>query len=129
MKKSRLQELAGIAPMTSKGGKGTNRATALNEEDKFYDADKEQENDEDEMPGAYHDDGRPIGESITSMDPKANKLHQAISEAIFRIDENMNYKILADAVALMLEDGYGSHNFDQFLDHLRMQLNTFKQNN
>jgi hypothetical protein len=112
MKKRRLMELAG-----------------LKEEDKFYDADKEQENDEDEMPGAYHDDGQPIGESITSMDPKANKLHQAISEAIFRIDENMNYKILADAVALMLEDGYGSHNFDQFLDHLRMQLNTFKQNN
>jgi len=101
----------------------------LKEEDKFYDADKEQKHDEEDMPGGYDDEGRPLGESITNMDPKANKLHQAISEAIFRIDENMNYKILADAVALMLEDGYGSHNFDQFLDHLRMQLNTFKQNN
>jgi len=68
-------------------------------------------------------DGKLIEESITNMDPKANMLHQAISEAIFRIDENMNYKIFADAVALMLEDGYGAHNYDQFLDHLRMQLN------
>ena len=67
-----------------------------------------------------------LPESITNMDPKANKLHQAISEAIVRIDENMNYKIFADAVALMLEDGYGSHNFDQFLEHLRMQLNNFQ---
>ena len=52
----------------------------LKEEDEFYDADKEQKNDEEDMP----------------------------------------------AVALMLEDGYGTHNFDQFLDHLRMQLNTFR---
>ena len=110
MNRKRLMEIAGL----------------VKEEDKFYDADKEQKHDEEDMPGGYYDDGRPLGESITNMDPKANKLQQAISEAIFRIDENMNYKIFADAVALMLEDGYGSHNFDQFLDHLRMQLNNFQ---
>jgi len=70
---------------------------------------------------------QPIGESITNMDPKANKLHQAISKAINQIDDSLNYKIFADAVALMMDDGYGTHNFDMFQDHLRMQLNTFRK--
>jgi|GEM_PF-1925990 hypothetical protein len=98
----------------------------LKEEDKFYDADKEQKNDEEDMPGAYDDDGLPLGESLTNMDPKANKLHMEINKAINKIDDSLSYKVFADAVALMLEDGYGTHNFDLFQDHLRMQLNTFR---
>jgi hypothetical protein len=35
---------------------------SLSENDDFYDADKEQEHDEEDMPGAYHDDGEPIKE-------------------------------------------------------------------
>lgn len=98
----------------------------LQEEDKFYDADKEQKHDEEDMPGGYDDEGRPLGESLTNMDPKANKLHMEINKAINKIDDSLSYKIFADAVALMLEDGYGTHNFDLFQDHLRMQLNTFR---
>ncbi len=39
---------------------GKRVSESLNEEDKFYDADKEQEHDEEDMPGGYDDEGRPL---------------------------------------------------------------------
>ena len=53
---------------------------------------------------------------------KANQLHYAISTAIFNIDENMSYKDFAAAVALMLKDDYGTHNYKPFIKELEKQL-------
>ncbi len=95
----------------------------LREEDKFYDADKEQKHDEEDMPGGYDDDGRPLGEEVNSpKGSKARQLKQMLDRAINLVDENLGYKDLADAVALQLEDTYGEHNYKPFLDHLHKQL-------
>ena len=50
-----------------------------------------------------------IKESLRIMDEQPNRLHHAIETAMFNIDPDMNYKHFAEAVALMLEDGYGQH--------------------
>ena len=65
-----------------------------------------------------------VRESLRIMDEQPNRLHNAIEEAMFNIDPDMSYKHFAEAVALMLEDGYGQHNYKPFVDHLRKLLNT-----
>lgn len=53
---------------------------------------------------------------------KARQLQQMLDRSINLVDENLNYKELADAVALQLEDTYGKHNYKPFLEHLKKQL-------
>jgi|TARA_R100000084_G_scaffold102199_1_gene57709 hypothetical protein len=57
-------------------------ASGLSENDKFYDADKEQKHDEEDMPGAYHDDGQPINEG-RGLD-EASKLIKHLREKVYR---------------------------------------------
>jgi hypothetical protein len=45
-----------------------------------------------------------------------------LDRAINLIDENLDYKELATAVALQLEDTYGEHNYKPFLKELEKQL-------
>ena len=62
-------------------------------------------------------------EGVRSPDgSKARKLQKLIDESINLVDESLSYKDFADAVALQLEDTYGGHNYQMFLDHLRIQL-------
>ena len=53
---------------------------------------------------------------------KARQLQMMLDRAINLVDENLNYKELAAAVALQLEDTYGEHNYKPFLKELEKQL-------
>lgn len=58
------------------------------------------------------------------MDEQPNRLANAIEETMKNIDPNMSYKHFAEAVALILDDGFGQHNYKPFVDYLRKLLNT-----
>lgn len=47
---------------------------------------------------------------------------KAINSAITQIDDSMHYGIFAKAVAKVLKDEYGSHNFKPFVDELTTAL-------
>ena len=53
----------------------------------------------------------------------AERLSILILKAIDQVDENLSYKKLAQAVAIVLKDEYGSHNFKPFMDELNNNLN------
>ena len=52
----------------------------------------------------------------------ANQTATVISKAIETVDENLSYKDFALAVAKILKDGYGSQNFDPFMEVLHAEL-------
>jgi len=56
------------------------------------------------------------------MSSTSNKLAKQISIAIQKIDDSMDYKDLALAVAQILKDDYGAHNFKPFLTYLSQHL-------
>jgi hypothetical protein len=53
---------------------------------------------------------------------KSQKLALAINSAIMEIDESLSYKDLAEAVASILIDEYGTHNFAPFMEVLNARL-------
>ena len=53
---------------------------------------------------------------------KSQKLALAINSAIMEIDESLSYKDLADAVAAILIEDYGTHNFNPFMERLQSKL-------
>jgi 2'-5' RNA ligase len=59
-----------------------------------------------------------INESIESQ-----KLAPKISKAISEIDDSMSYVDFAAAVAQVLKDDYGKHNYENFLKELKRYLN------
>ncbi len=64
-----------------------------------------------------------LNEDVSSpKGSKARQLQMMLDRAINLVDENMSYKELATAVALQLEDSYGTHNYKPFLKELEKQL-------
>ena len=47
---------------------------------------------------------------------------KAINDAIVSIDDSMHYGVFAKAVAHILKDEYGSHNFNPFMEVLHKEL-------
>ena len=50
---------------------------------------------------------------------KSQKLALAINSAIMEIDDSLSYKDLADAVAAILIEDYGTNNFVPFMELLQ----------
>jgi len=53
---------------------------------------------------------------------QADQLAPKINAAITSIDDSMSYVDFAQAVAKVLKDEYGTHNFEPFLQELNKQL-------
>lgn len=51
------------------------------------------------------------------------KLYKEIGTAINKIDNIMSYKTVASAVAILLKENYGTHNFEPFVKELKTKLN------
>jgi hypothetical protein len=53
---------------------------------------------------------------------QSDKLASEINRAITKIDDSMSYVDFAHAVAKVLRDEYGSHNYTPFINELRKKL-------
>ena len=53
---------------------------------------------------------------------QVSQVAKAIDGAISSIDDSLSYKVLASAVAQILKDEYGSHNFVPFMETLKDEL-------
>ena len=53
---------------------------------------------------------------------KANLAAKAIDQAIAGVDESLGYSDFAKAVATILKDEYGAHNFNPFMEVLHAEL-------
>ena len=53
---------------------------------------------------------------------KANLAAKAIDQAIAGVDESLGYSDFAKAVATILKNEYGAHNFDPFMEVLHAEL-------
>ena len=80
-------------------------SATLNENDKFYDADKEQKHDEEDMPGGYDDEGRPLNEG-KGLD-EASKLIKHLREKVYR---NLNDQELEEFTKEMVDHLGGTMN-------------------
>jgi len=54
---------------------------------------------------------------------KTKLLEQLLDKAIRIVDEDLNVKDLAASVAGILENNYGEHNYQLFLETLKNELN------
>ena len=56
---------------------------------------------------------------------KSQQLANSINSAMIEIDDSMSYKDFAEAVASILIDEYGTHNFNPFMEvlHARLGMN------
>jgi hypothetical protein len=53
----------------------------------------------------------------------SRKLTSLISQAIDQVNPDLSYKDFAKAVALILREEYGQHNFNLFIKELNKELN------
>ena len=53
---------------------------------------------------------------------QVSQVAKAIDNAISSVDDSLSYKVLASAVAQILKDEYGSHNFVPFMETLKDEL-------
>ena len=53
---------------------------------------------------------------------QVSQVAKAIDNAISSVDDSLSYKVLASAVAQILKDEYGSHNFGPFMEILKGEL-------
>lgn len=53
---------------------------------------------------------------------ESDTLAKEINKAIIKIDDSMSYKDFAAAVATILRDEYGSHNYKGFMEVLHKDL-------
>lgn len=53
---------------------------------------------------------------------QVSQVAKAIDGAISSVDDSLSYKVLASAVAQILKDEYGSHNFGPFMEILKGEL-------
>ncbi len=53
---------------------------------------------------------------------QVSQVAKAIDNAISSVDDSLSYKVLASAVAKILKDEYGSHNFGPFMEILKGEL-------
>jgi len=59
---------------------------------------------------------------IIKESTQSDQLSSDINRAIARIDDSMSYVDFAHAVAKVLKDEYGSHNYEPFIKELRKKL-------
>lgn len=59
---------------------------------------------------------------IFEQENQAQAATKAIQDAIVSIDDSMHYGVFAKAIANILKDEYGSHNFDPFMKVLHKEL-------
>lgn len=52
----------------------------------------------------------------------SEKLAVEIDNAIIKIDDSMSYTDFAAAVAKVLEESYGTHNYEPFIEALKNEL-------
>jgi len=60
--------------------------------------------------------------SLIKETSQSDKLASEINRSISKIDDSMSYIDLAQAVAKILKDEYGSHNYEPFMKELRKAL-------
>jgi hypothetical protein len=60
--------------------------------------------------------------SLIKESSQSDKLASEINRSISKIDDSMSYIDLAQAVAKILKDEYGSHNYEPFMKELRKAL-------
>jgi hypothetical protein len=60
--------------------------------------------------------------SLLKETTQSDKLASEINRSISKIDDSMSYVDLAQAVAKILKDEYGSHNYEPFMKELRKAL-------
>lgn len=53
---------------------------------------------------------------------QAQSLANLINDAIMKVDESLSYRDFAIAVAIILKEEYGSHNFGKFMEVLHAEL-------
>jgi hypothetical protein len=53
---------------------------------------------------------------------QVSQVNKAISDAIKSIDDSLSYRVLATAVAQILQDEYGTHNIEPFMKVLHAEL-------
>jgi hypothetical protein len=53
---------------------------------------------------------------------QAQTLANLINDAIMQVDESLSYRDFAVAVAIILKEEYGTHNFGKFMDVLHAEL-------
>ena len=53
---------------------------------------------------------------------QAQSLANLIDDAIMQVDESLSYRDFAIAVAIILKEEYGSHNFEKFMEVLHAEL-------
>ena len=53
---------------------------------------------------------------------QAQSLANLINDAIMQVDESLSYRDFAVAVAIILKEEYGTHNFGKFMDVLHAEL-------
>jgi len=68
------------------------------------------------------DVSQPIINESVELNPKSEQLAEDILASIVRIDDSMPYQDFSIAVARVLEDSYGSHNYAPFIKELEKQL-------
>lgn len=56
------------------------------------------------------------------IDKESDSLENTIANSIYKIDKNMSYKDFAIAVAKVLINKYGEHNFAPFMTVLHREL-------
>lgn len=53
---------------------------------------------------------------------KSNDVADEIRDAISKVDDSLSYSDFATAIAKILKEDYGSHNFDPFMKVLHKEL-------
>jgi len=53
---------------------------------------------------------------------KAKILSEKIVDEINKIDDSMSVKTLANAIAIVINDEYGNHNAEAFLNQLKTKI-------
>lgn len=53
---------------------------------------------------------------------KAKRLAEKIVEEINKIDDSLSVKTLANAIAIVINDEYGNHNAEPFLNQLKTKI-------
>lgn len=61
-------------------------------------------------------------EAINESSANSATLAQSIKDAMEKIHAEMSYKDFAAAVAKVLQDDYGDHNYKPFMDELKKML-------
>ncbi len=61
-------------------------------------------------------------QELAGITPTSQKLAELIQKDINSVDENLSINDLAKAVAYILKNDYGSHNYEKFIGTLKSNL-------